>query len=63
MACLLRMQVDLRLTLKSGTFFHGEIFPSYADSRRANCQLLEKGWTLNIGKLPPGGLPRNSLVK
>ena len=40
-----------------------KIFPSSADSRRASCQLLAKEWTLNTGKLPLGGLPRNSVVK
>ena len=30
-------------------------------SRRA-CQLLVK-WALNTGKLPPGGLPRNSVLR
>ena len=39
------------------------IFPSFADSRRASCQLLAKEWPLNTGKLPQGGLPRNSVVK
>ena len=29
----------------------------------ASCQLLVKEWTLNTGKLPPGGLSRNSVVK
>ena len=38
-------------------------FPSSADSRRAGCQLLAKEWALNAGKLPLGGLPRNSVVK
>ena len=28
-----------------------------------SCQLLVKEWTLNTGKLPPGGLSRNSVVK
>ena len=37
--------------------------PSSAESRRASCQLLAKEWTLNTGKLPPGGLPRTSVVK
>ena len=44
------------------TFFCGKIFPSSADSRRASCQLLAKECSLNTGKLPPGGLPRNSVV-
>ena len=38
-------------------------FPSSADSRRASCQLLAKKLTLNTGKLPSGGMPRNSVVK
>ena len=33
------------------------------DSRRGSCQFLEKECALNTGKLPPGGLPRNSVVK
>ena len=37
-------------------------FPSSADSRRASYQLLAKEWVLNTGKLPPGGLPRNSVI-
>ena len=37
--------------------------PSSTDLRRASCQLLGKEWALNTGKLPPGGLPRNSVVK
>ena len=36
---------------------------SLADSRRASWQLLPKGWALNTGKLPLGGLFRNSVVK
>ena len=28
-----------------------------------HCQLLAKEWTLNTGKLSPGGLPRNRVVK
>ena len=38
-------------------------FPSSADSRRTSCQLLAKEWTLNTGKLAPGGLFRNNVVK
>ena len=40
-------------------------FPSSTDSRsyRASCQLLVKELALNTGKLPPGSLPRNSVVK
>ena len=34
---------------------------SSADSR--SCQLLAKEWVLNTGKLHPGCLPRNSVVK
>ena len=33
---------------------------SSADSRRASYQLLANEWALNTGKLPLGGLPRNS---
>ena len=40
-----------------------KIIPSSADSRRASCQLLVKELALNTGKLPLGGLPRNSVVK
>ena len=36
---------------------------SFADSKRARCQLLEKEWALNTGKLLLGGLPRNNVVK
>ena len=32
-------------------------------SRRASCQLLAKEWALSTGKLSPGGLSRNSVVK
>ena len=49
-----------RSTLSSGTFFRGKKFPSSADTRRASCQLLAKEWSLDTGKLPPGGLLRNS---
>ena len=38
-------------------------FPSSADTRRASCQLLAKELAPNIGKLPTGGLPKNSVVK
>ena len=38
-------------------------FEKNPDSRRASCQLLVKEWALNTGKLPPEGLPRNSVVK
>ena len=41
--------------------FHSKTF---ADSRRASCQLLAKKWVLNTGKLHPRGLSgRNSVVK
>ena len=43
----------------SGTFF----VPFSADSRRASYQLLAKEWALKAGKLPPEGLPRNSVVR
>ena len=36
---------------------------SSADSRRASCQLLPKERALHTAKLPPGSLPRNSVVK
>ena len=49
----LRMQVDPRLTLASGTFFfQGEFSPSSAESRRASCQSLTKEWALSTGILP-----------
>ena len=38
-----------------------EKISSSADSRRASFQLPAKEWALNTGKLPPGGLPRNSV--
>ena len=59
----LSIQAVQRLTLASATFFGGKLFPSSADSRRASCQLLAKNLALNTGKLPPGVLPRNSVVK
>ena len=58
------LQAAVRLSiLASGTFFRGNFFPSSTDSRRASCQLLAKEWVLNTGKVPPEGLPRNSVVK
>ena len=36
--------------------------PSYADSRRASCQLLAKELAQNTSKLPSGGLTRNNNV-
>ena len=36
---------------------------SSADLRRAICQLLMNEWVLTTGKLPLGGLTRNSLFK
>ena len=44
-------------------YFSWRIFSSSTDSRRASCQLLVKELALNTGKLPQGGLHRNSLVK
>ena len=38
-------------------------YPSSADLRRASCQLLVQKCALNTGKLPLGGLLRNSVVK
>ena len=52
----------LRDRLRSVYSFVG-IFRSSADSRRASCQAMAKEWALNIGKLPPEGFPRNSVVK
>ena len=49
--CLLRLQADIRETLSFGTFF-----------RRVSCQLFVKV-QVNTGKLPLGGLPRNSVAK
>ena len=43
--------------------FMEKVFPLSADSKRASCQLVAKEWALNTGKLPLGGLPRNSVVK
>ena len=37
--------------------FVEKCFSSSADLWRASCQLLAKDWTLDTGKLPPGGLP------
>ena len=51
-----------RSILMSGTFSRGKMISLFS-SRRANCQLLAKEWALNTGKLPQGGLPRNSVVK
>ena len=45
------------------TLVFGLLFPSFADSRRASCQLLAKEWALNTGKLHLRDLPRNSMVK
>ena len=39
--------------------FSMEIFS--ADSEGASCQLLVKEWTLNVGKLPVGGLPGGTM--
>ena len=50
-------------TLTSSTLFHGFYFHSSFYSRRAICLLLGKEWALNTGELPPGGLPRNNVVK
>ena len=61
--CLLPIEAAPRSTLASHTFFRGEVSPSPTESRRASCQLMVKEWALNTGKLPPGGLPRNSAVK
>ena len=57
-----RVSASWLSTLASGTFHLGSFFPSSADSRRANFQLLTKECALNTGKLPLGGLPRNSVV-
>ena len=38
-------------------------FVMAVNSRRTSCQLLGKEWALNTGKLPQGGLPRNSVVR
>ena len=62
-ACPLRTQAFSTSTLACGTFFHGKRFPSSADSRREICQFLFQELTLNTGKLPTGGLPRNNEVK
>ena len=43
--------------------FVENLFASSADSGRVNCQFMAKEWALNTGKLPPGGLHRNSVVK
>ena len=40
-----------------------EAISVFCRSRRASCHLLAKEWALNTGKLPPGGLPMNSVVK
>ena len=50
----------------SGTFFCGIKFPSLADSS-IKSKLSETGGRMGTNysavKLPPGGLPRNSVVK
>ena len=56
------MHIGKRKTCKEITFLF-EKNPSSADSRRASCQPLAKGWALNTGKLSPGGLPGNSAFK
>ena len=54
------MKADPRSTLAFGNFFCGGFFYCF---RRAICQILERKWALQIGKLPSGGLPKNSVVK
>ena len=63
LACPLRKQWPHDLSSRPAHSFVEKQCPSSADSRRTSCQLLAKEWALNTGKLPPGGLPRNSMVK
>ena len=41
----------------------GKKITSSPVSRRASYHLLAKEWAVNTGKLPLGGLPRNSVVQ
>ena len=43
-------------------FVHNFLTPS-ADSRITGCQLLAKEWAISTGKMPPGGLLKNRVVK
>ena len=48
----------------SGIFFHGKNNFSLPliQEEQVFFQLLAKEWALTTGKLPTGGLPRNSVV-
>ena len=52
-----------------GTFFHGNLAikaflqPFFCCFMQSSCHLLAKGCALSTGKLLPGGLPRNSVVR
>ena len=50
------MQADPGLTRASGSFFHEKCILKGEQSLAKDCALY-------TGKLPPGGLPRNSVVK
>ena len=56
----LRLKVDPRSTVSSPARSFVNLF---ATSRRASFQFLAKECALNTGKLLPGGLPRNRVVK
>ena len=59
---MLYMQPDLRLTLASGTIFHGEFFfPLLIQVE----QVVDTGKRMGAksGELPVRGLPRNNVVK
>ena len=53
LACPLCKQVAPGSTIVSSTFFCEFFFPSFADLRRASCQLLGKEWPLNTGNTIP----------
>ena len=62
--CPIRLQaVRSRSSRLAHSFIIMYIFPSSTDSRRANCQLPKKEWTLYTGKFPSGGMPRKNVVK
>ena len=62
-ACLLRMQSAPTSILASGTFFGGNYLPLPLIQEEQVVSYLQNNGLFNTGKLPPGGLPRNSVVK